>query len=99
MAGTARGAAAIKLREVVSGSLAKPKAPNPAFERLSLIRQVSRPSMPAAALNNNVGRNRNAGSNLKSTWQRRDVDDCREADGRGRRVRLLLTCPLPGPAC
>ena len=29
MAGTARGAAAIKLREVVSGSLAKPEVPHP----------------------------------------------------------------------
>jgi hypothetical protein len=64
MAGTARGAAAIKLREVVSGSLAKPEAPNPAIERLPRIRQVSRPSTPAAALNNNAGRNRNVGSNL-----------------------------------
>jgi len=44
MAGTARGAAAIKLREVVSGSLAKPEEPNPGFERLSRIRQVGRPS-------------------------------------------------------
>ena len=34
MAGTARGAAAIKLREVVSGSLAKPEEPNPAFEKV-----------------------------------------------------------------
>ena len=33
MAGTARGAAAIKLREVVSGLLARPEEPNPAFER------------------------------------------------------------------
>ena len=58
MAETARGAAAIRLREVVSGSLAKPEVPNPAFERLSRIRQV------AAALNNNVGENRNVGSTL-----------------------------------
>lgn len=35
MAGTARGAAVIEFREVVSGSLAKPEAPNPAFERLA----------------------------------------------------------------
>ena len=33
MAGTARGAAAIKLREVVSRLLARPEEPNPAFER------------------------------------------------------------------
>jgi hypothetical protein len=39
MAETARGAAAIRLREVVSGSLAKPEVPNPAFERLSRIGQ------------------------------------------------------------
>ena len=64
MAGMAKGAAAIKLREVVSGSLAKPEEPNPAFERLSCVRQVSPPSTPAAALNNNVGRNRNVESNL-----------------------------------
>ena len=64
MAETARGAAAIRLREVVSGSLAKPEVPNPAFERLSRTCQESRPSTPAAALDNNVGENRNVGSTL-----------------------------------
>ena len=77
MAGTARGAAAIKLREVVSRLLARPEEPNPAFERWSRIRQVRRPSTPAAALNNNVGENRKCGINTIIRLQCRAVDDRR----------------------